>query len=603
MGRVQTLPDGVINHIAAGEVVERPASIVKELLENALDAQAQTIKVAVQKGGVELIQVDDDGIGMDADDAVRCFTRHATSKITALADLDDLTTLGFRGEALPSIASVSRLHLVTRCQAAKAATRVRIDGGELSGAEACGAPPGTSIRVNDLFFNTPARLKFLKHPTTEASHITQCFTGLALLAQHVHMSLYLNDRLHTQAPAAGLGERIEAIFGAGLQQELLPLEDATDGLQVHGFIAKATFHRATRRQQFLFVNGRLVQSRPISHALYEAYRTLLPRDRHPVSVLFLTLPGSDVDVNVHPAKLEVRFRQEARLYDHLRRLFQRRLQESLSSSIPNPAGNGQAIVSPSEPSARGNVPMMWQTDGLGAAQTQAEPDDVPDPAPPVGWPAPPESAQGLKLYAGYPEANQVILEGRPVGQLHDTYILLQYPGGMMFVDQHAAHERVVYERLRAQMHDGPAESQRLLFPATLDLGAADPQGVESRLPQLEALGFSLEPFGGSTFRLLGVPAVLASRDYSAALMDILETLRSPTVEDVFEEGLPRLFHRLLTVTACHAAIRAHQRLQDEEMHALMHDLARSNMPFTCPHGRPVLLHVALPEIEKKFLRC
>ena len=604
MGRVQALPEGVINHIAAGEVVERPASIVKELLENALDAQAQTIKVAVQKGGVELIQVDDDGIGMDDDDAVQCFTRHATSKITALADLDHLTTLGFRGEALPSIASVSRLNLVTRCQSDQAATRVRIDGGDLAGVESCGAPPGTSIRVSELFYNTPARLKFLKHPSTESSHITQCFTGLALLAQHVHMSLHLNDRLHTQAPAGSLGERIEAIFGAGLQQELLPLADSTDGLQVQGFIAKATFHRATRRQQFLFVNGRLVQSRPISHALYEAYRTLLPRDRHPVSFLFLTLPGSDVDVNVHPAKLEVRFRQEARLYDHLRRLFQRRLQESLSAPIPNAAGNGHTAFSPPEPPARGNVPMLWQTGRAGSAEPLGEP-DVPDPSPPVGWPAPTTAApaQGLDLYAGYPEANRVILEGTPVGQLHDTYLLLQYPGGVMFVDQHAAHERVIYERLRAQMHDGPMESQRLLFPATFDLGATDPQWVAGCLPQLEALGFSLEHFGGNTFRLLSVPAVLASRDYSAALMDILETLRSPTDEDVFEEGLPRLFHRLLTVTACHAAIRAHQRLQDEEMRALMHDLARSNMPFTCPHGRPVMLHVGLPELEKKFLRC
>ena len=603
MGRVQTLPEGVINRIAAGEVAERPASIVKELLENALDAQAQTITVRVQKGGVELIQVDDDGIGMDAEDAVQCFTRHATSKITTLADLDDLATLGFRGEALPSIASVSRLHLITRYQAAKAATRVSMDGGELAGVEACGAPPGTSIRVSDLFFNTPARLKFLKHPTTEASHITQCFTGLALLAQHVHMSLHLNDRLHTQVPAGSLGERIEAIFGTGLRQELLPLEDHTDGLQVHGFIAKATFHRATRRQQFLFVNGRLVQSRPISHAIYEAYRTLLPRDRHPVSFLFLTLPGSDVDANVHPAKLEVRFRQEARVYDHLRRLFQRRLQESLSTPIPNTAGNGQATFSPPAPSSPSNVPMMWQTGRSGTIESRVEPDDVPDPSPPVGWPAPAESAQGLQLYAGYPEANRVILEGRPVGQLHDTYILLQYPGGVMFVDQHAAHERVIYERLRAQMVDGPAAAQRLLFPATLDLGATDPQWVQSCLPQLESLGFALEHFGGSTFRLLSVPAVLASRDYSAAFMDILETLRSPAVEDVFEEGLPRLFHRLLTVTACHAAIRAHHPLQDEEMRALMHDLARSDMPFTCPHGRPVLLHVGLTEIEKKFLRC
>ena len=602
MGKVQTLPEGVVNRIAAGEVVERPASIVKELLENALDAQAQTIKAAVRKGGVESIQVDDDGIGMDADDAVRCFTRHATSKISTLADLDDLTTLGFRGEALPSIASVSRLHLVTRSQATKGATRVQLDGGEISCVEACGAPAGTSIQVSDLFYNTPARLKFLKHPTTEASHVTHCFTGLALLAQHVHMSLHLNERLHTQVPAGTLGERVEAIFGAGLQQELLPLEDKSDGLEVHGYIAKATFHRATRRQQFLFVNGRVVQSRAVGHALYEAYRTLLPRDRHPVSFLFVSLPGGDIDVNVHPAKLEVRFRQEARLYDHLRRLFRQRLQESLSTPVPQTTDNGVPGIPPPDWDDRSNVPMMWQPGPVDRAAA-AEPGGTVDPEPPIERSSAADSGQELRLYAGYPEANRVILEGSPVGQLHDTYILLQYPGGMMFVDQHAAHERVVYERLRAQMNNGPVESQRLLFPVTLDLGATDPRWVESRLPQLESFGFSLEHFGGSAFRLLGVPAVLASRDYSSAVMDIFEILRSPEAEDVFEEGLPRLFHRLLTVTACHAAIRAHHRLQPDEMSSLMRDLAASSMPFTCPHGRPVLLHVGLPEIEKKFLRC
>ena len=602
MGQVQTLPEGVVNRIAAGEVVERPASIVKELLENALDAQARTIKVAVRKGGVELIQVDDDGIGMEADDAVLCFTRHATSKISTLADLEDLTTLGFRGEALPSIASVSRMDMVTRGQATKAATRVRIEGGELSCVEACGAPAGTSIQVSDLFYNTPARLKFLKHPTTEATHVTHCFTGLALLAQNVHMSLHLNERLHTQVPAGSLGERVEAIFGAGLQQELLPLEESADGLEIRGFIAKPTFHRATRRQQFLFVNGRLVQSRPISHALYEAYRTLLPRDRHPVSFLFITLPGSDIDVNVHPAKLEVRFHQEARLYDYLRRLFRRRLQESLSTVVSATADNGLPAIPPLDSVSRSGVPMMWQAEQVSRVMA-TQTDDIPEPSPPPDGSSPADPGQELKLYAGYPEANRVILEGSPVGQLHDTYILLQYPGGMMFVDQHAAHERVIYERLRAQMQDGPVESQRLLFPATLELGATDLRWAESCLPQLESLGFSLEHFGGNAFRLLAVPAVLAGRDYTAAVMDIFETLRNPTVEDVFEEGLPRLFHRLLTVTACHAAIRAHHRLQHSEMVGMMQDLARSSMPFTCPHGRPVLLHVGLPEIEKKFLRC
>ena len=599
MGQVQTLSEGVVNRIAAGEVVERPASIVKELLENALDAQARTIKVAVRKGGVDLIQVDDDGIGMDADDAVLCFTRHATSKISTLADLEDLTTLGFRGEALPSIASVSRMDMVTRGQEPRAATRVRIEGGELSCVEACGAPAGTSIQVSDLFYNTPARLKFLKHPTTEATHVTQCFTGLALLAQNVHMSLHLNERLHTQVPAGNLGERVEAIFGAGLQRELLPLEENTDGLEIRGFIAKATFHRATRRQQFLFVNGRLVQSRPISHALYEAYRTLLPRDRHPVSFLFITLPGSDIDVNVHPAKLEVRFHQEARLYDYLRRLFRRRLQESLSTVVSETPDNGLPATPHLDSVTRNGVPMMWQADQVSRVMA-SQTDDILDPSPPTDGSSPADPGQELKLYAGYPEANRVILEGNPVGQLHDTYILLQYPGGMMFVDQHAAHERVTYERLRAQMQDGPVESQRLLFRPTSTWAPPIALGLElSRSWNLVQPGSNLE----HALRLLAVPAVLAGRDYSAAVMDIFETLRNPTVEDVFEEGLPRLFHRLLTVTACHAAIRAHQRLQHDEMAGLMRDLARSSMPFTCPHGRPVLLHVGLPEIEKKFLRC
>jgi DNA mismatch repair protein MutL len=298
----------VINHIAAGEVIERPASVVKELLENALDARAGRITVLVQGGGTELIQVDDDGLGMDADDAVHCFTRHATSKISALEDLEAITTLGFRGEALPSIATVSRLQLISRCEPEPLGTRVVFAAGTLLEVEACGAPPGTSIRVSDLFYNTPARRKFLKHPATEASHIAHCFTTLALAAPAVHMTLYLNGRLHLQAPAASdLGERLELLFGTGVQEQLLAVDDASSDVQVRGYIAKAPLHRATRRQQFFFINGRPVHNRMLSHVLYEAYRTLLPRDRHPVACLLLTLPASEVDVNVHPAKLEVPF--------------------------------------------------------------------------------------------------------------------------------------------------------------------------------------------------------------------------------------------------------------------------------------------------------
>ena len=595
MGRVQTLPEAVINHIAAGEVIERPASVLKELLENALDAQARSIKVMVQGGGTELIQVDDDGLGMDAADAVHCFTRHATSKISVLDDLDHITTLGFRGEALPSIATVSRLQLISRCAPEPLGTRVVLAGGTLLEVEACGAPPGTSIRVSDLFYNTPARLKFLKQPSTEAGHIAHCFTTLALAAPAVHMTLHLNGRLHMQAPAAAsLGERLEMLCGSDFHDQVLAVEDTTPDLHVCGYIAKATLHRATRRQQFFFVNGRSIQNRVLSRALYEAYRTLLPRDRHPVACLLLTLPASEVDVNVHPAKLEVRFRQEARLYDRLRRLFRQRLLDSVAGpSVALPPAHQS--FEPRAPAVPGRaVPMMWQ-----ALTTVAVPQEKESR---FGRPTPALS-QELDLRAGYPEAGRAILEGMPLGQIHNTYIVLQYAAGVFLVDQHAAHERVLYERLRARLHHGPFEAQQVLFPATLDLGATDPEWIASCLPRLAALGFTLEHFGGTTYRLPSVPALLAERDYAAALMDVLEILRSPAADDILDEGLPRVFHHLLTVMACHGAIRAHQRLHDNEIRALLHDLAGAAMPFTCPHGRPVLLHIALADIEKKFLRC
>ncbi|MGE3541344.1 MAG: DNA mismatch repair endonuclease MutL [Candidatus Tectimicrobiota bacterium] len=604
MGRVQTLSETVINHIAAGEVIERPASVVKELLENALDAQARRISVQVQGGGIDVIQVDDDGVGMDATDAVQCFVRHATSKIRSLDDLARITTLGFRGEALPSIATVSRLQLVSRCATETLGTRVVFAGGTLEETVACGAPVGTSIRVSDLFYNTPARLKFLKHPSTEAGHITQCFTTLVLAVPAVHMTLHLNGRQHLQVPAAStLGERLELLFGAELREQLLPVDDTTTAMQVQGYLARATVHRATRRQQFFFVNGRPIHNRMLSHALYEAYRTLLPRERHPVAVLFFTLPASEVDVNVHPAKLEVRFRQEARLYDHLRRLLQQRLLDSVAA-LPQPLASGSAPLEFGQPRAsEREVPMLWRPPEPAATAAHSTPGALPgQPVPPLP-PSPSPAIAALNLYPGYPEAGRAILEGTALGQLHNTYIVLQYAGGFFLVDQHAAHERVMYERLRDRLHSAPLEAQHVLFPATLDLGATDPEWIASCLPRLASLGFTLEHFGGTTYRLSSVPALLTERDYTAALMDILEVLRSPAADDLLEEGLPRVFHRLLTVMACHGAIRAHQRLQDEEMRALMRDLAGATMPFTCPHGRPVLLHIALAEIEKKFLRC
>ncbi len=597
MGRVQTLPEDVINHIAAGEVVERPASVVKELIENALDAQASSIHVTVHNGGVELIQVDDDGMGMDADDAVQCFQRHATSKLRAVTDLDQVHTMGFRGEALPSIAAVSRLHMVSRCPQDVVGMQVIIEGGVLASVDACGAPPGTSFRVRDLFYNTPARRKFLKSPTTESSHIAACFTALALMAREVHMTLRLNGRLHIQAASAkALGDRLDMVFGAGLQDQLLSIEDAEADWQVQGLIARATFHRATRRQQFFFVNGRPVHSRTLSHALYEAYRTLVPRDRHPVAFVFLTLPPGEVDVNVHPAKLEVRFRQERQLYDRLRRLMQRCLRDHFAGTPPAEAADQAA------PDASGRtMPMMWPA---------SAPDATPPPTvtPPSSAPPPTAASpasEALDLHTGYPAAGRAVLDGEPVGQLHETYLLVQYPGGVFIVDQHAAHERVVYERLIATLQHGHGEAQRLLFPVNLDFGGIDPAWLETALPRLATLGFALDPFGGATYRLHSVPALLAERDYAAALMDVLEALRTPGGDETPEAaatGVPGILHRTVTAMACHGAIRAHQRLPHDAMRALLRDLAQTPRPFTCPHGRPVLLNVALTDIEKQFLR-
>jgi DNA mismatch repair protein MutL len=597
VGQVQALSEDVINHIAAGEVVERPASVVKELLENALDAQARTIQVHIQGGGIERIQVDDDGVGMDAEDAVQCFTRHATSKIRTLEDLGCLSTMGFRGEALSSIAAVSQLQLLSRCHQDVAGTRVTLAGGVLTTVEACGTPPGTSIQVRDLFYNTPARLKFLKSPATEASHIAYCFTNLALTAPAVQMTLSVNGRVHTQAlPTTDLGTRIETVFGQGLQEHLLAVAYADESLQVRGFIAKPTFHRATRRQQCFFVNDRPVQNRALSHALYETYRTLLPRDRHPVAFLFLTMSPRDVDVNVHPAKLEVRFRQERHVHDLLRRLLRQHVQASLESPVRSWTPSFSAL--PPSPGVERTVPLMWQAPPAPTAS-------VSDAAPRTEALVTSEPARELGLHAGYPAEGRAILEGQSLGQLHETYILMQYPGGIFIVDQHAAHERVVYERLRARFKPGERDTQRLLFPVTLELRGSDMHWVETSIPRLSTLGFTLEPFGGTTYRLHSVPTLLAERDATAALMDILEVLRSPEADDLETGGLgdiPQVLDRILTVMACHGAIRAHQRLQEGEIRSLMRDLACTAMPFTCPHGRPVLLNVALSDIEKKFLR-
>jgi DNA mismatch repair protein MutL len=586
VGRIRILSDGVINRIAAGEVVERPASVVKELVENGLDAGARSIEVRLRGGGKAGIEVRDDGCGMHVDDAVLAVERHATSKLAAVSDLDAIGTLGFRGEALSSIASVSRFTLRTAVQDGEG-TEIQVHDGKVHAVRQVGHPKGTTVCVERLFHNVPARRKFLRADATELSHVARWVTRLALARPDRRFHVRHGDRriLETEA-TADLFERVAQIYGREFADKLLPFELRAEGLAVSGLAGRPVDGLPRRDAQHLFVNGRAVQDRVLSHAVLQAYGNTMPQGRHPALFLFVELDPRSVDVNVHPQKTEVRFRDTSRIHDTVRATVADAL--SQAGAVPE-----LAELRPTE-----RPPLTAVRDAalryLETRKGSLEPD-----------------TRGEQEWAGGGQADTAAAptlgeddtgprrEAVPLAQFRESYIVAQDGEGLVLVDQHAAHERVLFEQYLADAESNRVEVQRLLFPVTVELAPDEAVVVEREREEFGRLGFRVEPFGERTIRLDGVPAVAAEVDAEALLRELLGEAAQAhaAVSDVAS-----LRRRLVTTAACQAAIKVHHPLTAPAMQALLDDLYATRNPSTCPHGRPVLFRLSLEEIERAFRR-
>jgi DNA mismatch repair protein MutL len=664
MNRIRLLPEQVANQIAAGEVIERPASVVKELVENALDAQAARVIVEIQAGGRSLVRVVDDGLGMSRDDALLCLERHATSKIRRAEDLAAIATMGFRGEALPSIASVSRFTLTTRERDSDSpeGTQVIINGGKIVAVKAAGSAPGTSVEVRQLFFNLPARRKFLRTEETESAHIQHYLTLAALAYPEVAFTFQRDGRLVWQLPAvktgtdasarlAALRERLRALYGG--EQKLLTVDCSaemsspaepedpgvsssdfglrTSALHIWGFIGAPGVSRSTREDQHLFVNRRPVENRGLNFALLEGYHTVLMKGRYPVACLFLEIDPAAVDVNIHPAKREVKFHREA----EVRRLVAQAVRQTLldfHTATPEPMGPRPttqippaSVVEPVKQSALPNFPAALQP---GPAQPPAPPAEQPSlrmgfgPVPPpsessshsttsppapesVGSRLPPSThltppappAPGLPRPAEPVPLLNVPL--RLVGVIGKLYVVLESDRGLVLLDQHAAHERILFEQMlnRLERH-AQAPSQRLLLPETVELSARDASFLREQLPVLARLGVGLSEFGERTFLLDALPPFVRAPDARRFVLELVDELKAAGRE----LNTLRLGEHTVAKTVCRHAVKANDPLAGRELEGLIDDLRHCAMPYTCPHGRPTLIEMNFRELEKKFGR-
>lgn len=613
--RIRRLPEALANKIAAGEVVERPASVLKELVENSLDAGASRIDVKVMGGGRDLVEVVDDGVGMDPGDALLCLERHATSKLPDEAALFAIRTLGFRGEALPSIAAVSRLTLLTRTADALEGTRVEIEGGRVVSQGAAGAPVGTSIRVADLFFNVPARRKFLRRPQTEMGHLSEALVRIALAYPKVGFTLEHEGRRLLSSPGSDdLRERIAAALGREVHPHLHPVDDGRGEIRVHGYVAAPAVTKTSTRGLHLFVNGRFVRDRQLHHAITRAYEGLVDRGRSPVVVLFVDLPPEEVDVNVHPQKHEVRFAEGRRVYEAVASAVGRTL-----AAAPWLGGERKRYAlaredegeAPKDAYAEHRARVLAALDRYGRRPTSEQ-------APlPGGWgrtgavpiraegPAVPSRPDGPSPLAAL-EALPPPDEGpsgyfgslRVIGQLRASYILCEGEDGLVVIDQHAAHERLEFERLRALWAEQQVVSQPLLVPQVLELPLGQAQALEAHAERLAGLGFDLSSLGGGSVAVRAVPTALAHRDIVAVIDELVGDLTDVDSDAAFREAVDRL----LATVACHSVVRAGDRLSLAECEAL---LARMDpIPFraNCPHGRPVAFALESRELERRFQR-
>ncbi|MBE0504533.1 MAG: DNA mismatch repair endonuclease MutL [Desulfuromonadales bacterium] len=587
---IHLLPENLCNQIAAGEVVERPASVVKELVENSLDAHATQITIEIEGGGSRLIRVSDDGDGMGKDDVFLCLERHATSKIASSADLFRLQTLGFRGEALPSIAAVSRLTVRSQTAAAPEGWELYVEAGTVKKAGAIGLPTGTTIEVRDLFFNTPARRKFLRKEETEFGHIAELVTRLALCSPEVQFQLVHNQRTILNAPRQHrLEERIATLLGRPLLADLVKVDksDPGAGLELRGLISHPNLHRSSSAAIYTYINGRYVRDRVVQHAILDGLRHLFPRGRYPVAVLFLSIPGAAVDVNVHPTKHEVRFSQQSLVHDFIAGGIKEALRpgiEVLGCQLPvldrshGTSGSYGGTVT---------LPVAASVSVLVAPQV-AEVPQVSEPV--VTWAAPAVAA---------PFAGSYFSSLRIIGQFRASYIVAEDDEHLLLIDQHAAHERIGFERLRREFHGGAVARQGLLFPEIVEFDFKETALLSEYLDPLRRLGFELEPFGPRTFALKAVPQLLAGRDNFVQLLhDIASDLGELGISRRIEDAIDSF----LLLISCHGMVRARQKLSQIEMTALLADLDRIDFNAHCPHGRPVYSRLSDPEIARLFRR-
>ena len=574
MGTIQVLDDHTINQIAAGEVIERPASVVKELVENSLDAGAKNIRIRVEEGGTSLIIVQDDGCGMDREDASLAFKKHSTSKIRSFDDLSAVNTSGFRGEALPSIASVSRLRITTAEKGSKVGTRITIEGNEGLKVEDHAAPQGTTIEVANLFFNTPARSKHLKRVSTELKHIVKAVTIEAIRRPDVGFNLVHGERKLIDAPSSDLKTRIGVLLGRDAAKELIEIEGEGNGLKVHGYLTRPAVSRKTMLSIYLHINGRPVQARNICYSIRGAYGSLLHEGHFPIGALFLEIPSQDVDVNVHPAKTIVRIAQEERVNQELRRILKDILAEQALISHVNLDDTRTDSIFGTPLGGVASKSRAAQVSNIDSLQKEFE----------IGF----QDDENIKT-------NMPTM--RPLSLIENKYIVAMGIEGLYIIDFHAAHERVMYERLKDQARFSRIGKQELLKPISLELSKSEATAFEPMLPQIIDMGFDAEKFGPSSFMIRSVPALLAGSEP--------ERIRE-AIDDVVESGSMKSAeerHQYMMYTvACHSALRAGDKLTMAQMEFVIREMESIPNPYACVHGRPTVMTITPAELDKKFKR-
>jgi len=598
---IRLLPDTLVNQIAAGEVVERPSSVVKELVENALDAGARRIEIELEEGGIRLVRVRDDGGGMEGEDIALAVSRHATSKIASLEDLEQVATLGFRGEALPSIASVSRFALTSRTPGAAHATRLEVEGGRAGGLQPHAHPPGTCVEVRDLFFNVPARRKFLRAERTEFGHVEEWLRSLALARPEVELRLAHNGKAVRQYRAVADGARNSQRVGEALGGEFtaacIAIDHEAAGLRLRGWVGLPTASRSSADQQYFYVNGRCVRDRVVSHAVRQAYADVLFHGRHPAFVLFLDIDPRRVDVNVHPAKLEVRFRDSRLVHEFVYRTLHEALAGTRAGAGVAPAPHSDALAASV---LAGSAHAGWAP----TQQPMALPvrDTLAAYAALYGGPEKIDGATALALSEAALADAAAGTRAPPLGfalaQLHGVFILAENEQGLVLVDMHAAHERITYERLKEAQDGGGIRSQPLLVPLPLAVSAREADLAEEHAPALAALGFELRRSGPQALSVRSVPALLADLDPRTLVPDVLEELREHGASRVLEQAR----NELLATLACHTSVRANRRLTIAEMNALLRDMEATERSGQCNHGRPTWVQLSRAELDKLFLR-